>query len=79
MMHKLRAVMGLRDDEYSLNNEVELDEGFSKQLILTEIIPNFKKRSSSEKQTKVLVSTESKKIDSKILLKNITRKLSLVL
>ena len=28
MMHKLRSVMGLRDERYSLKHEVELDEGF---------------------------------------------------
>lgn len=28
MMHKLRSVMGLRDDKYKLKNTVELDEGF---------------------------------------------------
>jgi len=30
MVHKLRSVMGLRDDEYQLKNEIELDEGFLK-------------------------------------------------
>lgn len=28
MMHKLRSVMGVRDDKYKLQNTVELDEGF---------------------------------------------------
>lgn len=28
MMHKLRSVMGTRDDEYKLKNMVELDEDF---------------------------------------------------
>ena len=28
MLHKIRSVMGLRDDEYSLDNEIELDDGF---------------------------------------------------
>ena len=28
MMHKLRAVMGLRDDKYILTTAIELDEGF---------------------------------------------------
>lgn len=28
MVHKLRSVMGLRDQEYQLKEEIELDEGF---------------------------------------------------
>lgn len=28
MLHKIRSVMGLRDDEYLLSNTVEIDEGF---------------------------------------------------
>ena len=28
MMHKLRAVMGKRDDMYTLCNSIEIDEGF---------------------------------------------------
>lgn len=28
MMHKLRSVMGTRDDKYKLKDTVELDEGF---------------------------------------------------
>ena len=28
MLHKIRSVMGLRDDEYELSGEVELDDGF---------------------------------------------------
>jgi len=30
MMHKLRLVMGIRGESYTLSNEVELDEGFLK-------------------------------------------------
>jgi hypothetical protein len=65
MMHKLRAVMGLRDDEYVLNDEVELDEGFFETVdINRDYSKPLKRGRGSEKQTKVLVSTESKKIDS---------------
>ena len=30
MMHKLRAVMGKRDDLYTLSESIEIDEGFLK-------------------------------------------------
>jgi len=64
MMHKLRAVMGLRDDQYVLNDEIELDEGFFETVdINRDYSKPLKRGRGSEKQTKVLVSTESKKID----------------
>jgi hypothetical protein len=28
MLHKLRSIMGLRDDEYTLDTQIELDDGF---------------------------------------------------
>ena len=28
MAHKIRSVMGLRDNLYTLGNEIELDDGF---------------------------------------------------
>ena len=40
MLHKLRRVMGLRDDEYILKDEVEPDEGFFKTVLLIEINQN---------------------------------------
>jgi hypothetical protein len=60
MMHKLRSIMGLRDDEYKLDGAIELDEGFfetvnrnlPKSLVL-------KRGRGSEKQTTVLVMIES--------------------
>ena len=64
MMHKLRAVMGLRDDQYVLHGEVELDEGFFETVdINRDYSKPLKRGRGSEKQTKVLVSTESEKID----------------
>ena len=30
MMHKIRLAMGNRDDEYTLDGELELDEGISR-------------------------------------------------
>ena len=64
MMHKLRFVMGLRDDKYNLNDEVELDDGFfetvSKNRDKTEPL---KRGRGSQRQTTVLVSVESKQIE----------------
>ena len=61
MMHKLRSVMGLRDDQYSLTQSIELDEGFFETVNInfpkTEAL---KRGRGSEKQTKVLVMVESK-------------------
>lgn len=35
MLHKIRAVMGLRNDCYQLGGEVELDEGFFETVCTT--------------------------------------------
>ncbi len=64
MMHKLRAVMGLRDDLYVLKEQVELDEGFFETVnIRRDYREKLKRGRGSEKQTKVLVSTESLEVD----------------
>jgi len=66
MMHKLRAVMGLRDDEYTLDNQVELDEGFFETVnIGRDYSKKLKRGRGSEKQTTVLVSTESLEVQEK--------------
>ena len=61
MMHKIRSVMGLRDDEYQLTDSIELDEGFfetvNKKLSKDEI---NKPGRGSQKPTTVLVMIESK-------------------
>lgn len=59
MMQKLRATMGVRDDNYQLNKIVELDEGFFESVDTDEdpdkkSIPKKRGR-GSQKQTKVLV------------------------
>jgi len=61
MMHKLRLVMGLRNEQYTLCGEVELDEGFFKTIDpdLDKSEP-LKRGRGSQKQTSVLVSAESK-------------------
>jgi hypothetical protein len=61
MAHKLRCVMGLRDDEYTLHDEVELDEGFFETVsIRRDKNEPLKRGRGSQRQTTVLVSVESK-------------------
>lgn len=61
MMHKIRLVMGLRDSQYLLEDEIELDEGFFETVSITrdKTIP-LKRGRGSEKQSTVLVGIESK-------------------
>jgi transposase-like protein len=64
MLHKLRSVMGLRDGEYKIDGEVELDEGFFETVDVERTNKSGGKRGrGSEKQTKVMVMAESKKVD----------------
>ena len=61
MLHKLRNVMGLRDDKYLLGEEVELDEGFFKTVSSDrDKSEPLKRGRGSQQQSKVLVSAESK-------------------
>jgi hypothetical protein len=74
MMHKIRRIMGKRDELYQLSDQVEMDEGFfervdnkdvkeakKENLVMEE---NKKKRGrGSERQTKVLVMVESKTVE----------------
>ena len=58
--HKLRIVMGFRDDEYMLSEQIELDEGFFETVSITrDKNKPLKRGRGSEKQTTVLVSVES--------------------
>lgn len=61
MMHKIRSVMGLRDDGYVLGGAIELDEGFFETVDRDrdKDAPNKRGR-GSQKQTTVLVMVESK-------------------
>lgn len=60
MAHKLRDVMGQRDDEYTLSGEVELDEGFfSTDILENHKFEKLKRGRGSQKKTKVLVMAES--------------------
>lgn len=64
MMHKLRLVMGSRDEIYMLENEVELDEGFFETVSITrDKAKPLKRGRGSEKQTTVLVSAESETVE----------------
>jgi len=61
MVHKIRSVMGLRDAEYTLCDEVELDDGFFETVSITrDKTKPLKCGRGSEKQSKVLISVESK-------------------
>ena len=58
MMHKLRSLMGKRDDQYQLDKVVELDEGFFKSVDTdkqTDDEENLKRGRGSQKHSKVLV------------------------
>lgn len=66
MLHKLRSVMGLRDDNYKLKGEVELDEGFFETISITRDKKEpLKRGKGSQRQTTVLVSVESKPVTDK--------------
>ena len=70
MMHKLRLVMGIRDGNYMLKDEVELDEGFFETVSITRDKTKALKRGrGSEKQTTVLVSAESETIEDETISK----------
>ena len=70
MMHKIRRVMGKRDEKYQLKGNLEFDEGFFERVDNVEVIKEKlntedddskgnKRGRGSQKQTKVLVMVES--------------------
>lgn len=64
MLHKIRSVMGLRDHEYDLSNEIELDDGFFETVSINRKKKEpLKRGKGSQKQTTVLVMAESKEVD----------------
>lgn len=64
MCHKLRLVMGLRDDKYTLKDEIELDEGFFETVSITrDKSEPLKRGRGSQRQTTVLVTVESKPVE----------------
>ncbi|KAA6321093.1 hypothetical protein EZS27_029217 [termite gut metagenome] len=64
LVNKLRDVMGKRDETYSLSGQIELDNAF-----ITTLIPDgqknepLKRGAGSQKQSKVVVMTESEFIE----------------
>jgi hypothetical protein len=64
MMHKLRNVMGKRDNKYTLLGSVEVDEGFFSTEIPDEQKDELLKRGAdSQAKTMVLVMAESTEMD----------------
>jgi transposase-like protein/DNA-directed RNA polymerase subunit RPC12/RpoP len=66
MLHKLRQIMGKRDELYRLSDTIELDEGFfSTETDEDEKDNPLKRGRGSQKKSKVLVMIESKPIEGK--------------
>jgi len=74
MLHKIRRAMGKRDDNYTLCNEIELDEGFfeivpdreGRDRIAKELKENggrYKRGKGSQRQATVLVMAESRTVE----------------
>lgn len=75
MMHKIRRVMGKRDDKYQLTGYIEVDEGFFERVDDKGVIAENKQKNAaddekknkrgrgSERQTKVLAMVESKPVE----------------
>jgi hypothetical protein len=67
MMHKLRNVMGIRDSEYQLSGQVELDNAFFTILIPEEQKDEKLKRGAgSQNKSKVMVMAESSAVENPI-------------
>ena len=64
MLHKLRIIMGKRDDQYYLTENIELDEGFF-EVALENKEETLKRGRGSQRQAKVLVMTSQKTIKAK--------------
>ena len=64
MVNKLRDVMGKRDDEYTLEGTIELDDAFfSTEISLEDRDKPLKRGRGSQKKNKVLVMAESKTVE----------------
>ena len=62
MMHKIRIIMGKRDDLYPPKNVVEMDEGFFETARNNGAPKEEKRGRGSERQATVLVMAESKQV-----------------
>lgn len=66
LLHKLRQIMGKRDELYTLSDVIELDEGFfSTEMDEDEKDRPLKRGRGSQKKSKVLVMVESKPVEGK--------------
>jgi len=83
MMHKIRLVMGKRDDLYNLSGDIEADESYFSTLYseneneFTNEIEELKRGKGSQRKTAVLVMASNKKMNQRELLKqkgNLTTK-----
>src|SRR5574344_1937180 len=63
MLHKLRSVMGQRDEKYKLFGTIELDEGYFTTEDLTSENESLKRGIGSQRKAKVLVMVESESVD----------------
>lgn len=60
MIHKLRSIMGKRDDKYTLNGKIEFDEGFfTTEIPEEQKTEKLKAGAGSQRKTKVIVMAES--------------------
>jgi len=60
LMHKLRSIMGKRDNEYQLSGQIELDNAFITTLIADEQkTEKLKRGAGSQNKSKVMVMAES--------------------
>jgi transposase-like protein len=75
MVHKLRMLMGKRDEDYALSDTLELDEGFFSTVVEEEEKDQPLKRGrGSQKKSKVLVMAESTPVEGKTAKKGKPRK-----
>jgi hypothetical protein len=59
MYHKLRTVMGQRDDRYRLEDMVEYDEAYVWKSTKAQVRSKLKQGRGTQKQSKVAVMAES--------------------
>lgn len=79
MLHKLRDVMGKRDENYQLTGVIELDEGFFSTITRAQDKDKPLKRGrGSQKKSKVLVMVESIPVEGKTTKKGKPRKVGYI-
>ncbi len=73
MMHKIRLVMGKRDDQYMLSNEIEADESYystryiQQENEFTGVKEPLKRGKGSQRKTGVMVMASQEKVTRKVL------------